>query len=165
MRAVKSPLAPKMTIEQGSKAFRDSPRREAWPSSLCPIWFTGDTIAERPVNINDGVERGLQSAAIAELLPLPIRSGRRSNRKKPRITRMARINTKMSSQIFMFLFQNDFVGLFPFRKKRRTESWSDRIMFACGPPSEFVCAVGHHQSGPEKCRVLLRTEVRAPCGN
>ena len=46
LRAVRSPLAPKMTIEQGSSALRDSPSRQTRGSSIRLDRFTGASIAD-----------------------------------------------------------------------------------------------------------------------
>src|SRR5438132_314882 len=52
LRAVRSPLAPKMTMEQGSTAFRSASNRQAMSSSRCSGVFTGATLAEAGENFN-----------------------------------------------------------------------------------------------------------------
>src|SRR6266576_3547934 len=52
LRAVRSPLAPKMTMEQGSTAFRSASNRQAMSSSRCSGVFTSATLAEAEENFN-----------------------------------------------------------------------------------------------------------------
>src|SRR5436190_18668936 len=56
LRAVRSPLAPKMTMEQGSTAFRSASNRQAMSSSRCSVVFTTATLAEAGENFNVHVE-------------------------------------------------------------------------------------------------------------
>src|ERR1041384_5619953 len=52
LRAVRSPLAPKMTMEQGSTALRSASNRQAMSSSRCSGVFTGETLAEVWMDFN-----------------------------------------------------------------------------------------------------------------
>src|SRR6185503_228362 len=52
LRAVRSPLAPKMTMEQGSTALRSASNRQAMSSSRCSGVFTDATLAEAREDFN-----------------------------------------------------------------------------------------------------------------
>src|SRR5258707_12013550 len=51
LRAVRSPLAPKMTMEQGSSGLRSAPRTQTGISSDCSI-FMAETMAQRAGKFN-----------------------------------------------------------------------------------------------------------------
>ena len=77
MRAVRSPLAPKITMEQGVTGLRSSPSLQA-ASSVGKLWFTRQTINQSGSNFNTD-QRKSQTATpneteIRALSRIPVRS-------------------------------------------------------------------------------------------